>query len=203
MELIPTLYKKYFIDTGIERLSLFNNIRNDYMCEKVLYPGSFVHISPSFYFQEVVYLDLDKRCKSVFSDSETVEFIYSKKKYKQNPIVRYYEMSFEDEIKEEYEYFDLLISQYSGFISKYCTKYLKRNGILLVNDSHGDATFAFNSGEYNFIAVVNEEENIETMDLGQYFKYSRKKEVDMNEVIKKMKGPKYKKMANSYIFQRK
>lgn len=203
MGLIPALYQKYFIDIGIERLSLFNNVRNKYMSEKVLYPGSFVHIAPSFYFSEVVYLDLDKRCKKFFSDNITLEFIHSRKEYKQNPIVRFYEMSYENDLVEENEYYDLLISQYSGFISKYCTKYLKRNGILLANDSHGDATFAVQSGEYNLVAVVNEKMDIENNDLDQYFTFTRKKEINIDEVLRQMKGPKYKKMANSYILQKK
>jgi hypothetical protein len=199
----PALYKKYFIDIGIERLSLFKNIKQKFECTKVLYPGSFVHVTPSFYFPEVVYLDLDKRCKRFFSDNDTIKFVSSIKEYKEKPIIRFYEISFENDIVEENEYFDLVISQYSGFISKYCTKYLKRNGILLANDSHGDATLAFTSGNYDLIGIVNENMEIEENDLELYFRYSRKKEIDLVKVLKTMKGPKYKNMCNSYIFRKK
>jgi hypothetical protein len=122
----PSLYQKYFIAPGIERLALFENFGNTYPCEKVLYPGSFVHITPSFYFPEVVYLDLDKRCRKFFSDDETLEYIDKRKDYRQDPVIRFHETSFENEIDELDEYFDLLISQYAGFISRYCTRYLKK-----------------------------------------------------------------------------
>lgn len=199
----PALYQKYFINKGIERLSLFKNIKLKYNCSKVLYPGSFVHVSPSFFFPEVVYLDLDKRCKKFFSDNETLDFVFLKKEYEQKPIIRFYETSFENDIKEQNEYFDLVISQYSGFISKYCSKYLKRNGILLANDSHGDATLAYTSEKFDLIGLINENMEIEENELELCFKYNREKEIDLEKVLKTMKGPKYKKMYNSYIFRKK
>jgi len=157
MQPVPELYKKYFIDIGIERLEIFKLIKEKFNINRVLYPGSFVHISPSFFFPEVIYLDLDKRCKKFFSQKETIAYIESKKEYNQEPILKYYEMSFEEENEEEPCSFDLLVSQFAGFISIHCTKYLKKNGILLVNDSHGDATMAYCSGEYDLIAVTNNE----------------------------------------------
>jgi hypothetical protein len=200
---IPALYQEYFIEKGIERLSLFKNIKLRYNCSKVLYPGSFVHISPSFFFPEVVYLDLDKRCKKFFFANETLDFVILKKEYEQIPIIRFYETSFENDIKEQNEYFDLIISQYSGFISKYCTNYLKRNGILLANDSHGDATLAYTSGEYDLIGIINDNMEIDENELNLCFKYYKEKEIDLENVLKTMKGPKYQKMCNSYIFKKK
>jgi len=199
---IPELYKKYFIDNCNERKDLFELIKKEFQSNKVFYPGCFVHITPSFYFQEVVYLDLDKRCKSFFSSTKTIEYINKNKKYDERPIIRFYESNFENEIDEKNEYFDLLISQYSGFISKYCTRYLKRSGLLIVNDSHGDGTYAYKSGEYDFIAVINEDMSIDFNNLDSYFSFSRKREIDLEKVIKNMKGPKYKNRAFSYIFKK-
>ena len=112
-------------------------------------------------------------------------------------------MSFENEIDEEEDYFDLIVSQFSGFISKYCTRYLTRNGILLANDSHGDATLAFTSGEYDLIGVVNDKLEIEKTDLEKYFLFSRRKQIDIKKVLETMKEPKYKYIMNSYIFKKK
>ena len=47
--------------------------------------------------------------------------------------------------------FDLLISQYAGFVSQHCKKYLKIGGILLVNNSHGDASMAKLDDDYKFV----------------------------------------------------
>jgi hypothetical protein len=200
--MVPALYQKYFIDTSIERLSLFKNFKTRYLCETVLYPGSFVHIAPSFYFPEVVYLDVDKRCRKFFSDPGTLGFINSKKEYKQAPALRFHEMSYENGINEMDDYFDLLISQYAGFISKYCTRYLKKNGFLLVNDSHGDATLAMHSGEYELVGIVDGEMNISADNLDQYFTFTRKKDLDIENILRTMKGPKYRRMADSYIFKK-
>ena len=112
-------------------------------------------------------------------------------------------MNFEDSINEENEYFDLIISQFSGFISKYCTKYLKRNEILLANDSHGDATLAFTSGKYDLVGVINENLEIEEINLEKYFSFNRRRQIDIKKVLETMKGPKYKNVMNSYIFKKK
>lgn len=199
----PDLYKKYFIDNGNERNELFKLIQKEFDIQKALYPGSFVHISPSFYIREVVYMDLDKRCKKFFSEPKTNAYIELKKEYKEKSIHRYYEGDFSNPIDEEDNYFDLLISQYSGFISNYCSHYLRHGGILLVNDSHGDATLAFTSGNFELIGVIDDGVSINRESLDEYFCFSRKRAIDIDVVLKKMKGPKYKKMAYSYLFRKK
>lgn len=62
------------------------------------------------------------------------------------------------ELVEEVQKYDLLISQYAGFVSKYCKAYLKRDGILIVNDSHGDASMAYLDSEFSLISVVNQQD---------------------------------------------
>lgn len=47
--------------------------------------------------------------------------------------------------------FDLLISQYAGFISDTCINYLKVNGYLLVNNSHADAGLAAIDKDYKLL----------------------------------------------------
>lgn len=95
MNSIPDLYKKYFIDTGNERIDLFKLILKEFAINKALYPGCFVHITPSFIFNEVVYVDVDKRCKHFFSNEHTFEYITNNKKYNGIPLVRFYENNFE------------------------------------------------------------------------------------------------------------
>lgn len=106
-------------------------------------------------------------------------------------------------MEEEGESFDLMISQYAGFISRFCTPYLKKKGILLANDSHGDATWAYCSGEYDLIGIVNDRLEIEEDNRDGFFTFARKRDIDIDDLLKKMKGPKYRKMANSYLFQKK
>jgi len=72
---VPKLYKKYYIDKSDERLELFKIITERYDIKSGLYPGSFVHITPSFVIPKMVYIDLDKRCPRFFQSNETLSFI--------------------------------------------------------------------------------------------------------------------------------
>lgn len=58
---IPDLYKKYFVDKHDERKIMFKKIKDLYQPGKGLYPGSFVHITPSFFISDMTYIDSDKR----------------------------------------------------------------------------------------------------------------------------------------------
>jgi len=202
---IPILYKKYFIDKGIERLGLFQLLNKKYSIENAIYPGSFVHITPSFIFKEVTYIDNDKRMKSFFSDDETLEYINSKKEYPDTPVIDYYEEDYKNIKNNKIEYFDLMISMYAGFVSKYCKDYIKHNGLLIVNDSHGDASLAFLDDDYKLIAGIEEENNKyqeRTIDLEKYFKKKKEKLIDRDRIYKNMKGENYIHTAYAYIFRK-
>lgn len=84
MRTIQKIYKKYFIDNNLERKDLFEALINEYSIENTLYPGSFIHITASFFLPEVVYVDTDKQAKRFFKDKEAVkELIDSNKIYPQ------------------------------------------------------------------------------------------------------------------------
>jgi len=55
---------------------------------------------------------------------------------------------------------DLIISQYAGFVGQATKKYLKTGGILLCNDSHGDATLARFDHDFEFIGVMGMDNKI-------------------------------------------
>jgi hypothetical protein len=98
-----------------------------------------MHTTPSFVIPKMVYIDIDKRCPKFFQSKVTLSFIDKQKKYEEPTTIKLYSADFSSAIDENEESFDLLISLYSGFVSKYCTKYIKKNGIVLANNSHGDA----------------------------------------------------------------
>ncbi len=101
--------------------------------------------------------------------------------------------------------FDLLISQYAGFISRACRKYLKMGGLLLVNNSHGDASMASILPDYKFIGVINKRGNdfkLSNKNLEKYF--MSKKNIDITEEFleKHMRGIGYIKTATDYVFKK-
>jgi hypothetical protein len=49
---VPKLYKQFFVDNNNERKELFALIQKEFKSKKVLYPGSFTHISPLSIFRK-------------------------------------------------------------------------------------------------------------------------------------------------------
>jgi hypothetical protein len=198
-------YKQYFIDRDFERLDLFQILAERYAIESALYPGSFVHITPTFVFPITTYVDTDKRAKQFFEHPDLIDFIARRKTYPQDPIVTFYASDFHKPIGEPEESYDLLISQYAGFVSQHGKRYLKIGGRLLVNNSHGDASMASIDDDYEFKAVVIRRgglHRINDRDLDSYFVPKKPVQVTKAYFERAQKGIGYKKTASSYLFQR-
>jgi len=138
-----------------ERSGLFKVIQQNYHCTTVLYPGSSIHITPSFYFPHVVYIDTNEVAQKFFADSEAVlNFVSSHKKYKQSSFLRFINQDFTNAFPIKENSFDLLIALFAGGISCACKKYLKTGGILLTNNHHNDASEAAHDDEFQLISRV-------------------------------------------------
>ncbi|WP_074036126.1 hypothetical protein [Exiguobacterium profundum] len=97
---------------------------------------------------------------------------------------------------------DLIISQYAGFVGQATKQYLKPRGILLCNDSHGDATLAQFDKTFELIGVMGSTNELIQTGLDDYFRLPKGKDVDVAEVKKTMKGPMYTKSVENYVFQK-
>jgi len=202
----PELYKQYFVDKRDERLDLFRLLSERFSIESGLYPGSFVHIAPSFVIPHMVYVDMDKRCDSFFRSEKTRIFIDKNKEYEMPASYRFHEADFSEGFPERKESFDILLSLYSGFISKCCGEYLKAGKILLTNNSHGDAPLAFLDERYYLIGVVKRNGSrfsYSEKDLDSYFIPKGNKALDKETIEKTMQGPAYTKTAYAYVFKKK
>ena len=125
--------------------------------------------------------------------------------YSEDPTYSYINADFNSPLKIKAEEFDLLISQYSGFISRACRKYLKIGGILVANSSHGDACMASISPDYEFIAVVNKRNKkwvYSVRDLEKYFIPKKDLIITEKYLDKNPHGVGYTKSATDYIFRR-
>ncbi len=202
---IDQIYKKYYIDRNYEQLDLFRVIQRTYKIKRVIYPGSYIQISPSFIFRDVVYIDSDKNAIKFFNSSIFIEIINDRKEYNDAPKITFHGIDYKIPIHELFDQFDLLISQFAGFISDTCKKYLKIGGYLLVNNSHGDAGLASIDEDYQFVATVHktkEKYRISQNSLEKYFIPKRKLEVSKEMLYQAGKGVGYTKTAPLYIFQR-
>eukprot|EP00121_Abeoforma_whisleri_P009728 Awhi_evm1s8952 len=152
---LKEMYLRFF--KSFDRLPLFQLIAEKYNIQKALYGGSFVHVTPSFVIPEVVYNDTDKRAHAFFQSPQNYESLIEENRiYKRPSQVRFHFGSFSEELKgEKDESFDLLISQFAGFVTMGCKRYVKKGGYVLVNDSHGDAGVTHLDPDFRLVGVVH------------------------------------------------
>lgn len=199
-----TMYHKY-VNGGWDRWSLIEAVVSTYNIKSAIYPGSYIHITPSFIIPDVVYVDSDKKAKRFFSSEEVYDFINEEKTYEGDAKVKFYPSNYSKDFLEDGQSFDLMISQYAGFISQACKKYLKHEGILVANNSHGDAGVAFHDVDYTLIAVANNRKGkwvISDRDLESYFIPQKDINVTKEYLLTLNRGLGYKKSAGVYIFRK-
>jgi len=200
---IPKLYKQYFVDKNDERKMLFDKLKNLYSPGRGIYPGSFVHITPSFFISDMTYIDSDKRITKFFKDEKVLSYIESNKNYDESSVVNAFQADFSSKLPISEDSFDMMFSFYAGFISQSCKKYLKESGILICNNSHGDASIAYTDEDYKLIAVIKrtgDSFTISDKDLGEYFIKKDKSPVDREKVLRKMTGENFTKKGYAYVF---
>lgn len=198
---IPALYNQYHVLRGYELESLFADLTKHFCSTSVLYPGCYVHITPSFFIPRAVYVDLELTAKKFFEDPGVRAYIEHNKTYVEEPDITFYHQSYLHPIDEPEESFDLVVSQYAGFVSEPTKKYLKKGGLLVANNSHGDAGLASIDPDFKLVATVGQS-GITDKNLDDYF--IPKKETLVTPDYQKQlgKGIGYKKTARNYIFEK-
>jgi hypothetical protein len=200
-----SLYHRYYSERDNEGLDLFQLLADKYRITSALYPGSYTHVTPSFVFPKAAYVDSDKQALIFFSDPRIYNFINRRKLYVQDAQVRFHPVSYTRDFEEKDGSFDLLISLYAGFISLYCKRYLKIGGVLLVNNSHGDAGMASLDDAYSLIGVVNRRAGnhvVSEKNLDLYFVPKAGVAVTREYLESIKRGIGYKKSAWAYLFRR-
>lgn len=203
---IPTLYKKYNVDKDYTSIGLFRELKKKYKIEKVFYPGSYVHITPSLIFSNVVYADSYKNTYKFYENIKTHEYISKHKEYTEEPIITFYQQDYSTAFIELTTGFDLIISQYAGFVGQAVKSYLKIGGLLVCNNSHGDATMASMDADYELIAVYrrisDDKFTISDKNLSDYLIPKRGDVITKEYLYKTMKGIAYTKSPTGYIFRK-
>jgi len=193
-------YHEYRDKIG-NRTELYRIVAKKYGVASALYPGSHIDIAPSLVIPKVIYVDNFKGAIKFFKNMETIkEYIVENKDYEEPCDIVF--MGKDYAKKLDIKPVDLIISQYAGFVGQATKKYLKTGGILLCNDSHGDATLSRFDDDFEFIGVIGKNNRIIDAKLDDYFVLPRSKSVDLVKVKEKMKGPKYKLTAENYLFRK-
>ena len=155
---IATIYREYVVAEGLERAPLLEGLAARVTgSPAVLYPGSFVHLTPSFFFQHVVYVDRSDFARDFFSSTRgVISLINDKKHYPEAPFFRFLSEDFTESLPLMEAGFDLMFALYTGGVSHACARYVKRGGWVLSNDHHGDALEAALRTDLALEAVVEE-----------------------------------------------
>lgn len=134
-------YEEYVVAHGLERTSLLQGLRRMFSgAPTMLYPGSFIHITPSFYFQHVVYVDQSEFAREFFAQRDAVLSIVNRHRdYPQIPFIHFVAQDFTKPLPFPQASFDVLLALYAGGISRSCVQYVRPGGLVLTNDHHGDA----------------------------------------------------------------
>lgn len=199
------LYREQHIDKSDERLGLFAGLVAHFGASSALYPGSFVHVTPSFVIPRVVYVDSDRRARAFFDDPRTLELVKRRRRYDATPTIRFHHGDFATPIEEEDESFDVLISQYAGFVSRACKRYLKVGGFLVANNSHGDASMARLDHDYELVAVYRRRGERFTFafdELETYMIPKSGEEPSTATLEASMRGPAFTRQVAGYVFKR-
>ncbi|POG54142.1 hypothetical protein [Haloferax marisrubri] len=172
-----------------QRRPLWETLDDELAPERVLYPGSYVDISPSFIFRDVTYVDMDQRCPAFFADGAVQQR------------VPYSFQFIHGDYREPLEVapVDLLLSQYAGPISHYCKQYVRLGGYLLVNNSHADAGVAALDPDWELVGVVRGSRL--SRDVDGYFEPKPGRVANRADMIESMKPIGYTKTASNYLFR--
>ncbi len=188
----------------------FRLVRENFGCRRALYPGSYLHVTPSLVFPEVCYVDSLKGVGAALGSPELLEYVSEHREYPDDASIRGYEEDYTAFAAEPLASFDLLISLNAGFISQACRSLLKPGGLLLANNSHYDAARAHVDPGYRLIGGLNGDSLLldsSHPDLSAHFRTAKGEALTLEMVEADAKGPPSRarfmpqKEMEAYLFQ--
>jgi len=182
------LYKKSYKGGGIKDLhfGVFQDSLRLTSPTRVLYPGCHRHLTAALVFDNVTFIDCDRKVAPLYSDPVAREYVETNKAYEQDAQYRFYCHDVNNNMPEiKKQKHDLLISLSAGAIVKPCSQYISQGGYLLVNDSHNDARTAFVSGDWQLMAYWDDNKDVfSTDDLDRCFQVIQKQSKNTTPITK-------------------
>ncbi len=189
-----------------DRRALFGAVAEAIDVTTVLYPGCYVDLGPSFVWPVVTYVDVDRRAKQFFDDSDGTRELLSEEGIERDAeAIRYIDSDYNADLDVAEGSIDLLISLYAGFISEPCGRYLRTGGWLLVNPSHGDAGLASLDARFRLGGVVDFDGDryvVDNDELETHLIPKRGREVTEDLLRETGRGVAYTRSPFAYLFER-
>lgn len=148
-------YVNQYVELQFERSGLFRTVAEHWSIRTALYPGSFIHITPSFSIPHVVYVDRHPTAAAFFAEHEAIAaYIAQQKVYNRAVFFRFIEQDYTIPLDLPAASFDLLIALYAPQIIPACLPYLRPGGLLLTNEHHDNLRDALQQPELSLLAQI-------------------------------------------------
>ena len=208
---VAAFYARFEQHPG-DRVKLFGALRKHLPAARtLLYPGCFVDVAPSVWFDDVTYLDVDRRAARFFAELDGVaELVASMRAThlavgESDPRISFVHQDYRQPLPLPDHSVDVLVSLYAGFVSEHCTRYLALGGTLLANPSHGDVAMADIDPRYQLRAVVTSGVSgyrVSSEGLESRLIPRRPQAISVETLHQSGKGIAYTKPAFAYLFER-
>jgi len=198
-----------------DRIRLFSAVASPVDSGSVLYPGSYVDIAPSVFFDDVTYVDMDRRAERFFAEAAPVERLIARKRAAvgrpplESAGVRFHRADYTGPLPLAGASVKLRVSLYAGFVSEHGSRYLATGGWLLANDSQGDASLATLDPTldpaFSLVAAVttrSEDYRVVSDDLDRYMVPRSGLPLTADELHRTNRGVAFTKRGFAYIVRR-
>jgi hypothetical protein len=190
-------------------LNAFRLISERFTPTRVLYPGSWNHVTPSLVFPYVIYIDLSARIERQFRDPALIQYIHDHAEYLETPQLVFHHTDYRSNPKLHTQSFNLVLSLSAGLISRDCQQYIAPQGYLLANNSHHDASLAYVDPIFALVGVFPNAVHYidDSTTIHRYFHTTKNVPVTQDMVFDNLQRPpskaryKLKYKAALYLFQ--
>ena len=160
---LPTYLRDYRgTRHGHDLPGVFRAARDLIGSQRVVYPGSYVHLTPSLVFPSVCYVDSVKGFGVAMQSDDLVPWLNAHKEYAEPAEVTAIETTYSRIPSTLLAGFGLMISLNAGAISQECKPLLAPGAHLLANDGHYDAARAHVDADYTLVAALSADGASET-----------------------------------------
>ncbi|MFR9749880.1 hypothetical protein ACL02S_02470 [Nocardia sp. 004] len=190
-----------------DRTDLYAAVADRTGAQRVLYPGSYLDLAPSYIWSDVTYLDSDARARKAFADPDAATALArDHRQYTADPLITFVPGDYTQNLAElPGDAWDLVISLYTGPASEYATRCLRPDGWLLVNNSHADAGLAHLDPRYRLDAAIHHRSGryrLVTDDLDRYLQPARPPHPTREQLNHTGRGIRYTLPADVYLFRK-
>ncbi|WP_282784809.1 hypothetical protein, partial [Nocardia sp. CC201C] len=189
-----------------DRTPLYAAVAEHTRAQRVIYPGSYLDLAPSFVWSDVTYLDSDARARKAFADPDRpLSLVRAQRRYTTEPRIAFIPGDYTRTLTELPACrWDLAISLYAGPISEHVARCLRPGGWLLVNNSHADAGLAHLNPRFELAAAIHHRSGLYRLvidNLDRYFQPARPPHRTHEQLRTHGRGTRYTRPADYYLFR--